>query len=126
MVFDWDPLWERAAVPVPPQHPPVEHWIDLMVQRVVAQFHPERIVLFGSHGRGDAQPDSDVDLLVVLDQLEGRKHEAAVAIGVAVGDIPLAKDIVVTTPEEIAERGDLVGTVLRPALQDGRTVYARG
>ena len=95
-----------------------------MTQRLAAQFNPRRIVLFGSRARGDARPDSDVDLLVVLDEVAS-KHELAVAMRVAVADVPLAKDIVVTTREEIARRGDLVGTVLRPALKDGRDVYVR-
>ncbi|MEJ7785756.1 MAG: helicase-related protein [Solirubrobacteraceae bacterium] len=126
VVFDWNALWARATVPVPPEHPPVEHWIELMTERIAAQFHPQRIVLFGSRARGDARPDSDVDLLVVLDEIEGRNHDAAVAIGVALADMPIAKDIVVTTPEEIERRGHLVGTVLLPALEEGRTLYARG
>ncbi len=37
-----------------------------MVRRIVHRFRPERIILFGSHARGDAGPDSDVDLLVVM------------------------------------------------------------
>ena len=81
-------------------------------------------MLFGSRARGDARPDSDVDLLVVLDAVES-KHDAAVAMRVALADMPLAKDIVVTTPQEIARRGDLVGTVLRPALREGRQLYVR-
>lgn len=96
-----------------------------MAARIAAQFHPARIVLFGSHARGDARPDSDVDLLVVLDDVDER-HEVAVEMRVAVSDIPVAKDIVVTTSEEIARRGHLVGTVLRPALKDGKNLYVRG
>ena len=42
-----------------------------MVKRIVKRFHPDKIILFGSHARGDAGPDSDVDLLVVMD-FEGR------------------------------------------------------
>jgi hypothetical protein len=41
------------------------------------------------------------------------------------GDLPLSKDIIVTTPAEIATRGNLVGSILRPALLEGRTVYER-
>jgi superfamily II DNA or RNA helicase/predicted nucleotidyltransferase len=124
VVFDWNDLWARADPPAPPERPPVEHWIDLMVERISTQFHPQRIVLFGSHARGEARPDSDIDLLVVLDEVEN-SHETAVQMRIAVSDLPVGKDIVITTPEEIARRGHLIGTVLRPALKDGRTVYAR-
>lgn len=64
--YDWDALWERAGPPEPAERPPVEHWIDLMVERLAAQFSPEQILLFGLHARGDADGHSDVDLLVVL------------------------------------------------------------
>jgi len=37
-----------------------------MTERIVQRFHPVRVILFGSHARGDARPDSDVDLLVML------------------------------------------------------------
>jgi uncharacterized protein len=61
-------------------------------------------------------------LLVVLPEV-ANKRQAAVAIRRALADLPVTKDIVVTTPEEIARRGDLVGTVLRPALREGKVLY---
>jgi len=125
VTFAWSELWGRAEVPRLPARPPVEHWIELMVERLATQFSPQRIVLFGSRARGDAGLESDVDLLVVLDEV-GDRTATAVAMRTAIADMPVAKDIVVTTPGEIEERGHLVGTVLRPALEDGRTVYARG
>ncbi len=42
--------------------------IQHMVDRIVQRFHPVRVILFGSHARGTARPDSDVDLLVVCDR----------------------------------------------------------
>ena len=99
-------------------------YIHAMIDRIVSEFAPERIVLFGSHARGDAATDSDIDLLVVLPRVDD-KRSAAVQIRRLLSDLPVPKDIVVTTPEEIARRGDLVGTVLRPALREGKVLYER-
>lgn len=98
--------------------------IRQMVRRIVSRFHPERIILFGSQARGDSGPDSDVDLLVVM-PVEGSKREKAVEIGVALHGIRLAKDIIVTTPDEFEWRKEIVGTIERPAAREGRVLYAR-
>lgn len=98
--------------------------IQTMTDRIVQDFNPLRIILFGSHARGDVKPESDIDLLVVFPQVEN-KRLAAVAIRRALADLPVCKDVVVTTPEEIARRGDLIGTVLRPALREGKVLYER-
>ena len=95
-----------------------------MVQRIVERFQPQRIILFGSHARGEAGPDSDVDLLVVLPHVASRRAER-VKIRTALNGIGLAKDIVVATPEEIEEKRDLVGTIIYPALREGKVVYER-
>jgi predicted nucleotidyltransferase len=94
------------------------------VRRIVQQFDPLRIILFGSWARGDARPDSDIDLLVVLPHVEN-KRRTAIGIGNVLSDLPASKDIVVTTPEEIASRGNVIGDVLRPALREGKVIYER-
>lgn len=98
--------------------------INRMVRRIVQRFHPERIILFGSHARGGAGSNSDVDLLVVMPG-NGSKREQQLALRLALHDIRVPKDVIVATPEEIARFGDLVGTILRPALREGRVLYAR-
>ena len=98
--------------------------LDLVRERIVRQFHPLRLILFGSRARDDAHPDSDLDLLVVLSEVPD-KRAAAISIRRALSDLPVGKDIIVTTPEEIADRGQLVGSVLRPALREGRTIFER-
>ena len=98
--------------------------IAAMTDRIVSGFDPLRVILFGSHARGEAGPHSDVDLLVVLDDVTD-KRRTTVEIRRALGNFPVFKDIVVTTPDEIARRGNLVGTVLRPALREGRVLYER-
>ncbi len=84
-----------------------------------------RVILFGSRARGDAGPHSDVDLLVVMPDGIEDERRVTVEIRRLLRDMPVAKDVVVTTPEEIERRGDLVGTVLRPALREGKVLYER-
>ena len=98
--------------------------IRSMTEQIVREFDPLRVVLFGSHARDDAGSQSDVDLLVVMAQVPD-KRQMAIAIRRALARWPVSKDIIVTTPDEIAQRGKLVGTVLRPALQEGRVLYER-
>jgi len=95
-----------------------------MVKRIVTQFRPERIILFGSHARATAGPDSDVDLLIVM-PVSGSRREKAVEIGIALHDIPIAKDVIVVTPEDFEWRKEVVGTIERPAAREGKLLYAR-
>ncbi len=99
--------------------------IRLMTRRIVRQFRPDRIILFGSHARGGAGPDSDVDLLVVM-PVEGSTRAKAEEIGVALHDFDVAKDVIVVRPEEFAWRKDVVGTIEWPAVREGKVLYACG
>ena len=96
-----------------------------MIRRISQQFHPQRVILFGSHARGAANRDSDVDLLIVM-PFTGSKREKRLEIRQALHDIRLPKDIVVSTPEEFAWRKDVVGTIEYPAAREGRVLYADG
>src|SRR5262245_17872901 len=98
--------------------------IQQMVRQIVSRFDPEKIILFGSFARGDASPDSDVDLLVVM-PVAGSKREKQVEIRLALSDIQIPKDIVVTTPEEFQWRKEIPGTIERPAALDGKVLYDR-
>ncbi len=98
--------------------------LSTVLERLVSRFQPLRIIVFGSRARGDAKPDSDIDLLVVMPTVED-KRRAAVEMRRELDDLPIGKDIVVTTPEEISRRGHLVGTILRPALREGKIIFER-
>lgn len=102
----------------------VERLIDKMVRRIVKRFDPEKIILFGSHSRGTARPDSDVDLLIVM-PVAGSKRKMQLELRTALHDVRVAKDVIVTTPEEFAWRKDVVGTIEYPAATEGKLLYAR-
>lgn len=95
-----------------------------MVRRIVARFQPERIILFGSHARGTAGPHSDVDLLVVLRDAKPKRAKE-VEIYRLLADSDLATDVIVVTPEEIERYRNVLGTIIKPALQEGRVLYER-
>jgi len=98
--------------------------INRITTRIASRFNPDKIVLFGSHARGTAGPDSDVDLLVIM-QFKGSKRKTQVNVRLAVHDIPVAKDIVVATPEEVERQRTTVGTLIRPAMKEGKILYDR-
>ncbi len=95
-----------------------------MVRRIVEHFDPDKVILFGSHARGTGGPDSDVDLLVIM-PVHGSKREKRIEIRTRLNGSGLAKDIVLVTPEEVERYRDIVGTVIRPALRDGKVLYER-
>lgn len=97
--------------------------LDEIVRRVVEVAQPDRIILFGSAARGEMGPDSDLDLLVVKADVPHRRrlsqaiHRNLFGVGVPV-------DIIVVTPEDIQAFQDKVGTIIGPALKEGKLLYA--
>ena len=100
----------------------VSRHIQQMVKRIVTQFHPEKIILFGSHARGDGTDDSDADLLVVMN-VSGSKRQQATAIDLSLGGIPLPADIIVATPKEVVTYRDTIGSIIREAAHEGKVLY---
>jgi predicted nucleotidyltransferase len=102
----------------------VDEIIAEMVRRIVEKFDPLQIILFGSQARGDAHADSDVDLLVVFPTCENTRL-MAVAILDELSEMSVAKDVVVSTPDEISAWSRLIGNVLEPAMREGHVLYER-
>lgn len=95
-----------------------------ITRRIVAVSDPQQIILFGSQARGDAGPDSDLDFLVVKDEVASPRAEAA-RIYRALAGLSAPVDIVVTRSDYVRSHRDVVGTVVRSALREGRVLYAR-
>jgi len=103
----------------------IKEQIQRIVRRIAAEFDPDKIILFGSHVRGQAGPDSDVDLLVVM-PVKGSKRAKQLEIRAAVRNVHVPKDIIVSRTEEFQWRKDTVGTIEYPATHEGKILYARG
>ena len=98
--------------------------IGRMVRRISRKFRPDRIVLFGSRARGDNKSGSDVDLLIIMD-VQGSLRKKRLELRLAVHDIRVPKDILVIRPEDAEIQKDIPGTIVRYALREGKTLYAR-
>jgi predicted nucleotidyltransferase len=94
------------------------------VNRLVRGFHPDRIILFGSQARGDADAGSDADLLVIC-SLDTDRRELILAMDRALWGLRLARDIVVMSPEEFERDRQIPGTIARPAWLEGKVLYER-
>ena len=97
--------------------------LDEIVRRIVEVAQPDRIILFGSAARGQLGPDSDVDLLVIKSGVPHRRRLAQ-QIHLSFFGLGVPIDVIVVTPEDIETYRDKVGTIIGPALQEGKVIYA--
>lgn len=91
--------------------------------RLLADAAPpeSRVILFGSHGRGDAEADSDFDFLVI-EPYVASKAEEMVRLRGALDPLRVAADVVVVPRAYVEEWGDVPGTMLHDALTEGRVL----
>ncbi len=95
-----------------------------IVGRLVEAFEPERVYLFGSAARGDAGPDSDYDLLVVVPSSDEPGYRRMQRAQEALWGIWAAADVFVLTREEFARQQSVATSVASAAVAEGRVLYA--
>ena len=98
--------------------------IQEMVRKISERFAPDKIILFGSHARGEGKDDSDVDLLVLFAELDNPRRRANELYAALAGS-PLSKDIVVSTTKRFERYRNVVNTVYWPAAREGKVLYER-
>ena len=101
-----------------------EPLLQIIVQRLLASGQPQKIILFGSQARRQAGRDSDYDLLVIENSSEPRFRRAA-PYRRALKDLGTSKDIVVWTPQEVAEWQNVSNAFITTALREGAVLYER-
>jgi predicted nucleotidyltransferase len=97
--------------------------VSLVVRQIVDRFQPDRIIVFGSYAYGVPQPDSDVDLLVVM-ETPLRDLQQATLICQSI-DYDFGLDLIVRTPAGLKGRLALGDPFLREVVERGRVLYER-
>lgn len=95
--------------------------IEEVGRQIARQFHPERVVLFGSHAREEATGGSDVDLLVIM-PFEGDSIAKSVEVRLKISP-PFPVDILVRTPQAVRKRVDMGDNFMRNILKRGKVIY---
>ncbi len=99
------------------------HTIQAAASRVAeAARFPSRIVLFGSYARGTASEDSDLDLLVIEQQVPDKAAEY-LRLRSAVGGVGVGVEVIVVSEQEALERSAIPGTLLYWATQEGQVLH---
>jgi predicted nucleotidyltransferase len=98
--------------------------VQQIVGQVLASAQPERIILFGSRARVEANPRSDFDLLVIQPSNQPRYRRAG-PIYRALASLPAEVDVVVYTPEEVEEWRSVPEAFVTTAIREGKVLYER-
>ena len=94
-----------------------------ITRRLVAEFAPERIILFGSHAWGHPDENSDVDLLVVVSESNLPPPQRAARAYRCLREVPVPLDILVRTREEVERTRHLPASLMHEVLERGRVLY---
>lgn len=101
----------------------METMLNSIVDKIVESVSPDKVILFGSRGKGNEDLDSDYDFLVLKRGVNNRRALSQQLYRTLVG-VPASVDILVETPETIEKNRNTRGYLYTEALQ-GRVVYER-
>jgi len=98
--------------------------LEEIKRRILAVSDPEQIILFGSHARGIAGPDSDLDLLVIEEGIDATRRES-VRLRAALRGLLVPIDVLVATPNQIERYRNSIGLIYNSILREGKVIYER-
>jgi predicted nucleotidyltransferase len=94
-----------------------------IVRRLVAEFQPEKVFLFGSRAWGRPREDSDYDLLIVVPQSQQPPYDRVVRAHHCLSGLGISKDILVKTPEEFYPYRAVTASLEAKVMRQGRLLY---
>jgi len=98
--------------------------IEGVAKAIADNFHPDKIILFGSYASGIPTPDSDLDFLVVMESDQPR-YRRSPPLRLLFRPTPCSMDILVYTPEEVNKWKDANSHIVTIAHKTGRVMYER-
>ena len=104
--------------------PVTEDLLQEITRKIVDRFDPERVILFGSRALGSSHSDSAVDLLVIM-ETSSSPVQRAVEVKRVCRPRFVPMDVLVKTPEEVANRLQQGSFFLRQILEQGKVLYER-
>lgn len=102
----------------------IQDILDELTHRIVSRFQPQRIILFGSYAGGKPGPNSDLDILVVM-EVQGSTRQKANEIDLLMADRIIPMDFIVLTPEQYEQQRNIIGTMVRQVDREGKVIYER-
>jgi predicted nucleotidyltransferase len=102
-----------------------EDLLQEITQRLVKQFQPEKIFLFGSYAWGTPQKDSDIDLMVIVPESRLSDYERSLLGHRCLTGLDLAKDVIVKTLEEFDYYRDIRASLEYKIIKKGKVLYDR-
>lgn len=106
-------------------HPSIEQLILDVTDRLVKEFNPENIYLFGSHVWGTPTADSDLDLLVIVSSSDVSASKRSSIAYRCLRDIPYPLDILVKTRTEVEKFSQVSLSLEHQILTQGKCLYGR-
>lgn len=106
--------------------PVTEELLKEITEKIVREVNPRKIVLFGSHARGNARPDSDLDFLVIEDgpfNVHRSRRAEMSRLWMLFPDVRVPIDFLVYSSEEVAKWETSKNHVIHHAMNDGRVLY---
>lgn len=102
----------------------IEELIQEITARIVREWHPHKIILFGSHAKGKPKAHSDLDFMIIMDSAVARPDERAMQMERDFEDLDCPIDFFVYTPDEVAISLKKRNPFVKDILQKGRVLYA--
>ena len=102
-----------------------ENLIEEIVKRILSVVNPMKIILFGSYVYGKPRKDSDLDILVIVDEDKKPRYKRVVPVNLALSDIIYPIDVFIYTKKEVEEWTGVPQSFISSIIKKGKVIYEK-